>query len=297
MRAIITVGAPGSGKSTWASEFMQERGETHGEQWQESNRDWIRFNRVQPGGNWGTWNWKREAEVTNIQNAEIAMCAQYGYNLIVSDTNTDIERRNALSARLQALGYEVEYKAFMDTPFETMVKRDAVRYNGVGSFVIYQHHIKVLEQFREKRYTPDPSKRNAIILDIDGTIAKMHNRGPFEWSKVGNDLARLEVMIMAEALAVAADAVIIVTSGRDASCREETQAWLNRHGVWSAELLMRPAGDMRKDTIIKEEIFWRDIEPNYNVIAAFDDRPCVVRLWHEIGVPNVFAVANPFIEF
>ena len=54
---------------------------------------------------------------------------------------------------------------------------------------------------------------------------------------------------------------------------------------------------MRKDTVIKEELFWEHIEPTYNVIGAFDDRPVIVRLWHTLGIPNVISVADPFIEF
>ena len=54
---------------------------------------------------------------------------------------------------------------------------------------------------------------------------------------------------------------------------------------------------MRQDTIVKEELFWEHIEPIYNVIAAFDDRPVIVRLWHKLGIPNVIAVADPYIEF
>jgi hypothetical protein len=47
---------------------------------------------------------------------------------------------------------------------------------------------------------------------------------------------------------------------------------------------MRKTGDTRKDCIVKKEIFFRDISPNYNVVGAIDDRPQVVRLWHSLGI-------------
>jgi len=61
-------------------------------------------------------------------------------------------------------------------------------------------------------------------------------------------------------------------------------------------LFMRAADDMRKDTVVKEELFWQNIAPNYNVLFAIDDRPCVVRLWQKLGI-KTFAVGNPWIEF
>ncbi len=53
---------------------------------------------------------------------------------------------------------------------------------------------------------------------------------------------------------------------------------------------------MRKDTIVKEEIFWRDIADNYNVQFVIDDRPSVARMWRELGL-KVFQVGDPHIEF
>ena len=54
---------------------------------------------------------------------------------------------------------------------------------------------------------------------------------------------------------------------------------------------------MRKDTTVKEEIFWDSIADKYNVVAVIDDRPSVVRMWYDIGIPNVVCVGNPWEEF
>lgn len=294
MKAILTVGAPASGKSTWAEEFIDARA-AEGETWVEVNRDNIRFQQVQPGGNWKTWRWGFEEEVTQISDQMIASAAAQGHNIILSNTNSDEGTRARTTNTLQKLGYEVSERVFMPA-YEELVKRDVGRDRPVGAFVVGKHHFKVVEQFGE-RYVPDASKPNAVIVDVDGTVAQMYNRGPFEWSKVGQDLPRDEVIAAVEGVAHAFGAQVLITSGRDEVCRKETQDWLYRHGIWHKELLMRPKGDHRKDTVVKSEIFWRDIEPKYNVIAAFDDRPVIVRLWHEIGIPNVFAVANPYVEF
>ena len=51
------------------------------------------------------------------------------------------------------------------------------------------------------------------------------------------------------------------------------------------EFFIRPAGNKRMDAIIKYELFKEHIEPNYNAVGAFDDRPQVIRMWETIGVP------------
>ena len=63
------------------------------------------------------------------------------------------------------------------------------------------------------------------------------------------------------------------------------------------ELHMRKNGDNRSDRLVKEEIFWEHIEPRFNVLAAFDDRPRIVRLWKDIGIPLVVDVCKTYEEF
>ena len=48
---------------------------------------------------------------------------------------------------------------------------------------------------------------------------------------------------------------------------------------------MRDAEDRRPDYVIKEEIYNRDIAPNYRVSFAVDDKHAVVGMWRKLGVP------------
>lgn len=60
---------------------------------------------------------------------------------------------------------------------------------------------------------------------------------------------------------------------------------------------MRPAGDMRKDTEVKLEMFNAHIRGKFNVEAIFDDRPQILRLWRELWFGDrLFDVGNG-IEF
>lgn len=120
-------------------------------------------------------------------------------------------------------------------------------------------------------------------------------RSPFEWERVGEDDVDLVVADIVEGLSLTHQ--IVVVSGRDGICYDETERWLVRHGIPFDMLIMRECDDRRKDSIVKEEIFWKHIAPNWNVKAVIDDRPQVVRMWYDIGVPKVIAVGNPYVEF
>ena len=288
MKAIITVGTSASGKSTYARE-MAKQGYT------EINRDWIRFNVVQPGANWSNYKWKNEKEVNDVHGKMIVEAWMNDKDIIVSDTNLNATRRKALVDRLEGLGYEVTVTPF-EVSREECQKRDNLRENGVGESVIYRQSLDMLEFQGRKTYTPDETKEPTIILDVDGTVAEMHDRGPFEWKKVGQDKPRWFIIDMAINYKRQGYNVVVV-SGRSDECYQETFDWLMKHDVPFTELHMRKQGDFRKDNAVKEEIFWTHLADKYNIVAAIDDRPQMIRLWHEIKIPNVIAVANPYLEF
>jgi hypothetical protein len=137
-------------------------------------------------------------------------------------------------------------------------------------------------------YQPNLSFAPAWIFDLDGTLATMTERGPFDWDRVGEDLCVQPVASAAAGLS--ASAAILIVSGRDGSCEEQTLSWLEDNAIPFSGLFMRPAGDYRKDSAVKEEIFWRDIAPIWNVLGVFDDRNQVVDMWRSIGL-TCFQVA------
>ena len=303
MKAIITVGISASGKSTFAHSWVNSVDQVaSGVARAEINRDYWRNMLMNLDGNpfsWAKWDWKREGQVTDIVNDLIDAASSAGKDIIISDTNLHNGRRQELVTRLKANGYEVEIKEFPIT-LEEAWKRDAVRENGVGHSVIAKQYDQWLEYIGRKKYVADTSKPKCILVDIDGTLAHMNGkRGAFVWDKVGlddvDDAVSTIVNLYAEGFN-GSNNTVIVLSGRDGVCRPETEKWLIKNGVTHDKLIMRTPNDMRKDTIVKEEIFWRDIADNYNVQFVIDDRPCVVRLWQSIGL-KTFAVGNQHIEF
>ena len=292
MKAIITVGVSASGKSTWAAEKMKEVGS----RWAIVCRDDLRWH-VSGVTGWKDYkfNKKTEKEVTELQEAQIRFFSQ-DHDIIIADTNLNPSTRNRLIDLCTSLGYEVEIKEFPIT-LEEAWKRDQFRgVFSVGRDVIYKQWQQWLE-YKGESYVPNFSKPKAVIFDIDGTLAHMdNNRGAFEWNKVGMDSVDVHVKRMLKAY-VCANYKIIIVSGRDSICILQTEDWLFKNKIYYDALIMRPEGDMRKDTIIKREIFDNYIRNEYNVEVVFDDRPSVVRTWYDIGIPKVIAVGNPWVEF
>lgn len=287
MKAVITVGISASGKTYWASQQKAV----------DINRDWIRFNVIAPGADWGSYKFNKvkENEVTKIQEQMVMDAHGKGQDVIISDTNINPNTRNKWTTLLTDIGYEVEIKEF-PISLEEAYKRDSLRANGVGQNVIYSQYQKWLEYKGRKTYKQDWSLDKAVIFDIDGTLAQMNGRSPFDWDKVGTDGPRMFIVEMAR-FYKHLDYDIIIVSGRDGVCKGVTEDWLNNYMVPFDKFFIRPEGDIRKDTIVKEEIFWDHIASRYNVVGVVDDRPSVVRMWHELKIPNVVCVGNPWVEF
>jgi hypothetical protein len=54
---------------------------------------------------------------------------------------------------------------------------------------------------------------------------------------------------------------------------------------------MRDIYDSRRDSVVKREIFEREVRDRYHVVGVFDDRMQVVKMWRELGL-TVFQVAE-----
>jgi len=124
-------------------------------------------------------------------------------------------------------------------------------------------------------------KTPAIIVDIDGTIAKMVDRGPFEWSKVGSDQPIEPIINLVHLLSDFYP--VLFLSGRDEICRPQTEEWLEQNTYIKSysKLFMRPQGNNEKDSIIKRRIYDTKIKNVYDVRYVLDDRDQVVKMWRE----------------
>lgn len=122
-------------------------------------------------------------------------------------------------------------------------------------------------------------KPTAIMVDIDGTLAHMVNRGPFDWKRVGED--ELDEIV---ASITRHYKHVVIMSGRDSICRSETEKWLAKHDIRYNKLVMRPANDNRPDEIVKWELYEQHVELEYTIEFVLDDRNKVVKMWRENGL-------------
>lgn len=191
---------------------------------------------------------------------------------------------------------EFEVKSFLDVDVKTCVERDMKRTwrEKVGSNVILMMAKKA---WLLPKATKEPLKfdeviqsfwENSYIFDIDGTLAKMEWRSPYDGSRVSEDTLHIDVAWILRELAI--NNRIIICSWREDTCRQATIEWLKKYDVYYDELFMRKAWDKRNDAIIKYEILVNDIIPKYYVRGVFDDRQRVVDMYRQCGI-RVYQVA------
>jgi hypothetical protein len=125
-------------------------------------------------------------------------------------------------------------------------------------------------------------RHRTVIADLDGTLAHMNGRKPFDWHRVHEDLPNGVVIDLLRRYSH--DHCILVVTGRSEECREATLAWLLQHGVPWCQLYMRPAGDYRKDAEVKRELWEREIAPWHSVALCLDDRAQSVDFWRGLGL-------------
>jgi len=282
LKIYLTRGLPASGKSTWAKNKI----DFNPGMYKRVNKDDLRM--MLDNNNWQKSN---EKFVLKVRDMLILAALKDGKHVIVDDTN--LHPKHEINIKQLVKGKaKVTIKDFTDVSFKTCIDRDLRRPNSVGEKVIMDMYNQFLKP-EPVVYEEDESLPSAMIVDIDGTLAMMNNRSPFDWKKVGEDKLNCAV----NGLVNATDSNVILLSGRDSICRDETEKWLFDNSVDYDKLYMRAEGDNRKDTIVKKELFENHIRGKYNVICAVDDRPSVCRMWRdELGL-FVFQVGDPHKEF
>lgn len=146
MKAYITIGISGSGKSTWA------KGHTTAEV---VERDLIRSmlqDREDDQVDWTIWDFGNEEFVTELQDMAFRVCAFRKKDIVVSDTNLNPHFLGILEAKLQDIGFETE-RVIFDTPIEVCIERDAKRPFPVGEAVIRKQYEAFLRFINKEERT------------------------------------------------------------------------------------------------------------------------------------------------
>jgi predicted kinase len=290
-------GLPASGKSTHAAAWVAED-PTHRAR---VNRDSLR-NMLHDGYHGGS----AEALVTAASHAAITDLLRKGTDVACDDTNLRQRVIRDLASLAKKAKADFQVRDFTDVPIEVCVERDLKRQRTVGEQVIRDMHTRYLKGRTLPLPPPEepadastglplyevkPGTPRAVLVDIDGTVALMSGRSPFDETRVSEDQPNRAVIHVVRALHAAGNRIVFL-SGRTAGCRAETEMWLTRHvAVPFDGLHMRPVGDSRKDSIVKAELFDTHVRDVYDVTCVLDDRDQVVRAWREMGL-TVLQVAE-----
>lgn len=297
---LLTVGISGSGKTSWSTEFTRNHGN-----WVDLNRDDIRFSLFTGGvRDFSQYKFSKQNEkrVTEVIE-ERAKWARYNKkSIIVSDTNLNPKTRAKWLQWARENDYEYLIKEF-PISFDEARKRDTQRVGGVGVEVLWKQWMQWLEYINYDFYVPDLRKRKAVIIDVDGTVAKMNGRNPYDWHRVEEDLPRQAPICMVQGM-IEKGITPIFMSGRDGVCKNLTYKWLLDNIMeWylpengGFHLFMRSDGDMRPDYVVKKELFDKYVRNNFNVVAAIDDRKQILELWTQLKIPNIINVGELYERF
>lgn len=289
---ILTIGCPGSGKSTWAAEKAKDKKVKT----IVLNRDDLRAMLFG-----GQYKYSRENEAivfqTLLNTLNYALADQVTQRIIIADTNLNRSTRDKITAacveEARDSKHEINLKHEMFiVSWQELKKRNDVRGDKAVPMPVLRDMFKKMKEYtkEQKTYDPDETKPKAIIFDLDGTLADNSQRHAFDYERLINDKPVTYLIEMAKMYEKAGYEIICV-SGRNAGTKNDercwhnlTKKWLDNHSIPWDSLYMRKAEDFRKDDIVKEEIFWEKIAPNYNVVFAVDDRSSVVEMWRRIGV-------------
>lgn len=312
LKITLTVGIPASGKSTWAKDEVRKNPEGV----TRINRDDLRS--MMSNYHFSDSN---EKLVTSAKLYMIRQALLYGRDVIIDETNLNRRNFDDICKLVKDMNLDciiMEKSFFIE--LDEAIARDAQRvgHNKVGEEVVrkfwkkaggnqhkhYKPRVEIINRQTEQSVAASKPEFNAqlpmaVICDLDGTLSLFnakrsdgsvdvrhegaHVRTPYDASKCDRDSLNEQVAAVIEALNKEGYHIIFC-SGREDCYREPTETFLKKHLSIPYELYMRKTGDLRKDSIIKEEIYYTHISPNYNVFLVLDDRNQVVDFWRAKGL-------------
>lgn len=306
----ITRGLPASGKTQWARKLL-DKTEPHGSVIR-LNRDDLR--RMGLPTDYRVPQHAAENAISVLRDSALAALLTAGRDVICDDTNLRARYVRDLMVIARDAGAAVEVVDFTDVPVEECIRRDALRTGPeyVGETVIRGMHAKSLAQHPGwplpipelpqapvvEPYTPPIPAPGALLMDVflvDGTVALMGDRNPYDETTVLDDRPNLPVIETVRALMATGWEPVFV-SGRTERCRLDTVWWILRNVFRDRsvdpfegehapiQLHMRAVGDQRPDHVVKLELFDQHIRYRYHVRLAIDDRQQVVDLWRSLGI-------------
>lgn len=272
-KMTIMKGLPASGKSTKAKELISDGNTVR------INKDLLR-NML----HFDKFTGKNEEKTQHAAKVLAEYFLSHGTNVIIDDTNLNPNTVQAWKDLAKTNNAKIEYVDLTDVPVDECTARDAARDKKVGKTVIEKMAMQYLGYMKGVK---------VVICDLDGTLCNCDHRrhfvreAPKDWKgffagipddTINHDVAEHLLEYRGEY------AQIIFVSARSEDYREMTERWLTTNFPYGYNtLIMRQSNDSRVDTEVKDEIYEKYLK-DMNIVAVFDDRPSVIRMWESKGL-------------
>lgn len=283
---------------------------------------------VGPGNNPHVKDNDREELMRTFKEELVRKAFAGGYDVILDDTHLVPQTVKKLHQLAASVGDVKVIEHGVNIDVETCIARDSKRtgFAHVGDKIIKDmargagidkgRKLSDKEFYYEPRpdsfkvVVQDESLPKAIMCDLDGTLAIIGDRTPYDATDCDvKDFPNWPVI--KAVLAMHAQGVkVMFMSGRDQKYRPETERFIEKYCVRKNnenffkngklvsvvepipyELHMRGETapdpekmDQRKDSIIKQELFDKYVAGKYNVLFVLDDRNSVCDFWRSIGL-------------
>lgn len=237
----IMSGLPASGKTTAARQLLAESAG----RMRRVNLDDLR-RMLDHNGVSRVWSRDHEATALDIQDAAVRAAIDGGFDVVADNTHLTPHIPKRLKAAVLGRAVFVVHD-FTGVPIEECIRRDALRGDAqVGEDVIRRladNHAKATRNGWRLTdawlndtppvdpYVPDLSLPAAVMCDIDGTLALMAGRGPYDFARCDTDRLNEPVRRALVSFRLANDDRIVLLSGRGEEYREHTERWLARRQV------------------------------------------------------------------
>lgn len=235
LQIIMAKGLPASGKSTWAKDHVKK----NSGEWKRINRDELRLMLDA-----GEWSPQMEKFIVATRNAMLVTALRKGLNVIIDDTNLRDENWKDVCeiAERENLDVMVLEKCF-PIDINEAIQRDSLRPKPVGAGPItnmwkknirsrpetmkpkVQHfYKKQLPGLVQNQFLP-----KAVICDLDGTLAHMGDRSPYNAANCDKVDFPNTPVVEAVRLFHEAGYAILFVSGREDKDRAPTLRFIAKH--------------------------------------------------------------------
>lgn len=308
---MIYKGLPGSGKSTQAAAIIKDEPK----RWIRINRDDLR-SMVAAGGN--PYDKDREKLMRIFKEELVRKAFASGYDVILDDTHLVSATVKSLHTLAALIGDVTVVEKGVNVDVQTCIERDSNRtgFARVGKKVIMDmakgagidkgRQLLDKQVYYEPRSGPsqpvvqDETLPEAIMCDLDGTLAIIGDRSPYDATDCDlKDKPNWPVIRCVMAMHATGTRIVFM-SGREAKHRPETIRFIEKYCTVNGSVIpyalhMRGEGsvlekDTRKDSVIKQELFNRYVRGQFNILFVLDDRNQVVDFWRSMGL-TCFQVA------